>query len=405
MVIKDKTGDFRVTENLVDGFVGRSGPHRVYRVQKRKLTSIEAAAALAELVQVTPADVSMAGLKDRQGVTIQYMSVEGGRPATLSTPALKIEAVGKSQCALTSEHSTGNSFEVRVRDLSSKEVERLREAATRANRCGVPNYFDEQRFGNLKHGQGWVARELMMGRREEGLKRLVASTSTYDDDRTKRFKRALRESWRDWRACRSIAGKLGQYHSVFEHLIKNPRDYPGAFRRVATRIRLIHLFAFQSHLWNRAVYEYLHENFPRYSIADVDGIEGALAFPLEEFDPHEHAPDGFRLPGPRFKDVADKTQKRLFARVLRAHGLTPHKFEIPDIPGFGVKGEDRALWIHPRIANPRPAPARGAASGPERYSVKLRFDLPRGAYATVVVKRLLARRRKESTKQKRSKRS
>jgi tRNA(Glu) U13 pseudouridine synthase TruD len=31
----------------------------------------------------------------------------------------------------------------------------------------------------------------------------------------------------------------------------------GAFRRVAGRLRLIHLYAWQSHLWNRAVARYL----------------------------------------------------------------------------------------------------------------------------------------------------
>ena len=235
-----------------------------------------------------------------------------------------------------------------------------------------------------------------MGRREEGLKRLLASHSSHDDDRTANLKRALRENWRDWKKCRGIAGKLGAHHSVFEHLARDPRDYGGAFRRVSSRVRLIHLFAYQSHLWNRVVAEFLRERLERDVLLEVAGIEGPLVFPGQGFQVTQGANYSVRLPGPHLADVEDSQQKRLFEEVLRSEGLSKKSFNIEGIPGFGLKGEDRTLFVFPTLGPIRGDQGKKATSagsrreGADRATVKLRFSLPRGAYATIVVKRLLA---------------
>ena len=43
MKLKQRVGDFRVRELLDRGYLSEKGDHRVYRVTKRKLTSVEAA--------------------------------------------------------------------------------------------------------------------------------------------------------------------------------------------------------------------------------------------------------------------------------------------------------------------------------------------------------------------------
>jgi len=399
-MIKDRTGDFRVTEQLADGYIVPKGRFSVYRVQKRKLTSFEAANELADLANVPREAVSFAGLKDRQGVTIQYMSVEGGKPVSLSSGQLRIELVGRAQTKIDSSHSLGNEFEVSVRDVPAGEVESMRAAATISRECGIPNYFDEQRFGNLRHGQGWIARDLMMGRKEEALKRLLCSTSQHDDPRTATLKRAMREEWRDWKKCRDIAGKLGAHHSVFEHLGKDPRDYIGAFGRIASRIRTIHLFAYQSHIWNRVAVEFLRERLSTEPCLEVSGLEGPLLFAAGRFQVTQGQDYTLRLPGPHLADVKDAQHKRIFERVLHSEGLSPRSFNIEGIPGFALKGEDRALFIYPDIApirgerDKRSASAYSKREGSDLVTVKLRFALPRGAYATVVVKRLIAKEKR-----------
>src|SRR5688572_32806269 len=103
-------GDFRVRELLRRDYLDSEGEHRVYRVTKRKLTSDEAARALAEAGGVDHNEVHMAGLKDRQGITIQYMSLGRGREVSLSTRELRGEAAGFAATARTGDGSLGNAL-------------------------------------------------------------------------------------------------------------------------------------------------------------------------------------------------------------------------------------------------------------------------------------------------------
>ena len=52
----------------------------------------------------------MAGLKDRQGVTIQFMSIRRGREVNLRALDLTVETAGFSREGLSSGHSLGNAF-------------------------------------------------------------------------------------------------------------------------------------------------------------------------------------------------------------------------------------------------------------------------------------------------------
>ena len=164
--IKQRSEDFRVRELLCDGVLRPSGEWRVFRVIKRKLTSLEAAARLAELAGVAAGDVSMAGMKDRQGVTVQHMALRGGRDVSWRDERLRIEEVGCTDAPLTSEASSGNSFEIVVRGLDRVEIERMRTNVPLVREQGVVNYFDDQRFGNPRHGQGWIALQLMRGQHD-----------------------------------------------------------------------------------------------------------------------------------------------------------------------------------------------------------------------------------------------
>lgn len=380
MKLKSKPGDFVVREILRDGYLRSRGRFRVYRVTKRKYTSLEAAGFLARQAGVDAGDVGMAGLKDRQGITTQFMSVPGGRMVRWRGAEVSIEFAGFADEVLTSRHSEGNDFEVIVRDLPVAAESRVEAGIASVNEHGLVNYFGEQRFGNLRSGQGWIARDLALGHHERALRSLLGSTSERDDPKNRKFKTSLTSRWGDWRACREIAGVFGAHHSVFEHLARHPEDFAGAFRRIAPRLRLIHLYAWQSHLWNRAVARYVEEITPPRDRIAVPSPEGRLLHsrgPLA-VDPAMHG--SFRLPGPGLEDVEHPRQRELLTEVLGLEGLRPQAFRIEGVPGFQLKGEDRAIVLQPRSLR---------ASRTSR-GLRLSFALPRGGYALLVVQRLLA---------------
>jgi tRNA pseudouridine13 synthase len=385
MRIKHRPEDFRVRELLAEGYMKESGRHRVYRVKKRKRTSLEAAAVLAELAGCPASEVGMAGLKDRQGVTIQYMSVPVKKPVWLDELDLVIEPEGFADEPLESRHSQGNAFEVRLRGLTQSEFNGLQPELDAVRSHGVINYFGEQRFGNLRFGQGWIARELALGRHEKALEQLLCSPSDQDDDHHARFKQAWRKCWGDWRRCRDIAGSAGAHHSVFEHLTKNPGDFAGAFRYISSRLRLIHLYAWQSHLWNRTVATWVRETHPRKESFWVESLEGRLVFPRGALKEDPSFQNRWRLPGPRLEDVTNPRQRELYEKALALEELEPGQFTIEGISGFQLKGEDRELVILPRRLRSEEI-GRDTEEG--LLDIKLSFELPRGAYATMLLARL-----------------
>lgn len=388
MRLKQRAGDFRVRELLRKDYLAGEGEHRVYRVTKRKVTSDEAARALAEEAGVEHGEVQIAGLKDRQGLTIQYMSLARGREVHLSTDELKIEPAGFARTPLTSEDSLGNAFELTVRALRSGELHRLRINLPLMRAHGMPNYFDDQRFGNLTHGQGWIYKGLCLGEAEAALRRLLGARSPRDDERHRRFKDALERHWGDWRECRDDAGKFGAHHSVFEHLAKAPDDFAGAFQHIATRVKLIHLYAWQSHLWNRALAEWLRALLPVDERVVLTGEEGNLVAYGAAPPPALLARPTLRLPGERLADVDDPEQRRLFEQVLREEELAPERMAVEGVKGFHLKGEEREILVQPahlRVRPPEPDTLNRGFS-----AVRVRFELPRGSYATLIVKRLFA---------------
>ena len=385
MKLKTRPNDFHVDEILADDYLVSFGPHTVFHVMKKKLTSIQAAEIIANELGLEPADISMAGLKDRQGITTQYMSVPGKKKLRINDANLKVEAVGYGEVPYSSEFSLGNEFGIRLRDLDSRDLARLRENMDTVKEHGAPNYFDEQRFGNLRHGQGWIAKDLMVGDAEQGLRAFVASPSDFDDARTGAFKYALRKNWGEWGECREIAIKFHQHQSLFAHLKRDPEDFKGSFHRLSTRLRLIHLFAWQSHIWNRAVALHFSESTGEGGASISNSLEGVLVFPRKKVEDPLEIP----LPGPLLDNIEDPRVRSLFERVLEQEGLTPEQFTIEGVPGFTLKGEPRELFVVPegmRLTLPDEVEARRG-----RAIADLSFRLPRGAYATLIVRALLAR--------------
>ncbi len=387
MKLKSHPGDFKVEEVLRDDYVQAQGRHRVYRVTKQRQTSLEAARALGELASVAAGEVAMAGLKDRQGVTKQYMSIHRGRPVQYKDRELTIETVGSAAEALTSRDSRGNLFQIVARDLGTREVERLRSSLDAVRKYGLPNYFDEQRFGNLRHNQGWIAKGLMLGETELALKRLLTAVSDHDSNRERAMKADLARKWGDWRGCRDAAGRHGRHHSIFEHLRRNHDDFAGAFRYVASRLRLIHLYAWQSHIWNRALAAHFDRTLPAGDRFAVRTLEGPQVFPKgEPFFP-EAWQGNLPLPGNHLKGIEHADQRELFEAVLRRERIHAGQFAIKGVPGFVLKPEPRAVIVVPKDLRMRPA--ERDPSNPGQRMVKMSFQLPRGAYATLTVQRLV----------------
>ncbi|MGE0710183.1 MAG: tRNA pseudouridine(13) synthase TruD [Planctomycetota bacterium] len=385
MLIKRKPQDFVVRE-LVDWKPQQRGAVSVYELTKRKVDTFDAVRLVAAAARIPLDRIHYAALKDRQAVTTQLISVTGGRlPSGLRLQGIKVRYLGRAEAPLGAGSLRGNAFEIVIRDLSAQDAARARERLERTLAHGLINYFDDQRFGSLAAGQGMVGRDLVQGDHEAAVRRMLTAMGDRDPLPEKAFKTLVRKSWGNWDL---IASKWGNRRgaAMVRHLRKNPGDFTGAMSRLPAKERAIHVFGYQSLIWNESVCRYLRDALPARKRSTTPYAGGEHVW--MELEPGEHVPP---LPAtwplidhqPGSEDAA--TAAAIDA-ALAAEGLTRAGFKIEGIPGCFFKRYERDLVVRPQDLTLSAPEDDDLCEG--RLKQRLTFALGPGSYATLVVKRL-----------------
>ncbi|OSM00449.1 tRNA pseudouridine(13) synthase TruD [Magnetofaba australis] len=144
-----------------------AGEHCVVTLEKRDRTTDQAAHALARASGVNRGAIGYAGLKDREGITVQAFSIHAPRglpedwTAGLESNLRVLDQVWRSR-KIKPGQLTGNRFVIRLRDCGDAQTsdetlrERVQSIAQWVSQYGFPNAFGQQRFGrgggNLESG-------------------------------------------------------------------------------------------------------------------------------------------------------------------------------------------------------------------------------------------------------------
>jgi tRNA pseudouridine13 synthase len=150
-VLRATDDDFAVDEELPYAPSG-AGDHVFVRIEKRGLTSPEAAQALARALGIRDRDIGIAGMKDRRAVTRQWMSlpppVTPEQARALELPGLQVLDAQRHAHKLRTGHVRANRFVLRIREAAGDAAARARAILDALARPpGAPNWYGEQRFG------------------------------------------------------------------------------------------------------------------------------------------------------------------------------------------------------------------------------------------------------------------
>lgn len=389
MKIKQRPEDFVVREGYrfdddPDGQVW------VYRLDKQKVSTLQAVERISKEFAVRRRNLSVCGLKDKQGRTEQLLGVLGGslgETEVVQTGDLRLQLIGRTAQPLSSENITANRFEVTVRDLSLAESARVPESVAEVQRTGVVNYFDSQRFGFLKHGQGFIAKQLVRGDWEGALKSFLGTPSQLDHSDDAKVKAFWRDHWGEWQ-LRAPQDAGARYAPLLRRLREDPRDFKGAFLHIDRRLRMMVLFELQSYVWNEGVKRYLGGLMPASELVGLRYQAGALLFPrsLPRELRDELWPKTFPLLAPDSK-FDDEQVRAAAVSALSTQGLKLEDLKVPETPQLFFKHEERPLFVVPgklHMSGPRPDELNRG-----RQKINLSFTLPPGAYASLVVRRVL----------------
>ncbi len=384
MKLKCQPGDFRV-EELTHAQPGTSGRYTFYRLTKEDLGTIEAVEAICRRWNLSGRRVSYAGLKDRHATTVQYLTIADGPSRAMRTPRFELEPMGRLARPYSSRELVGNRFELVLRALRDEELKLAMAGLEEIHRDGLPNYFDDQRFGSVSHGGEFAAEAWLRGDYGRALYLALAEPTPFDRSAAKAEKEILQSHWGSWAEAKRLLPRSSA-RSIVTYLVDHPTDFRGAFARLRRDLRMLYFSAFQSHLWNLLLARWLETGAAPGELVPVELKLGTFPFPrrmhperVEELKRGNLPLPSARTPPPQGRFGA------IIEEVLAARRLEWKDLRIKHLKDiFLSKGSRPCLFVPGRLGyEPEPD-----ALHPGRTALRLSFQLPKGSYATILVKRI-----------------
>lgn len=414
MTLRKTPADFFVDETLA--FHVRASfattwspetPYAIFHVRKESLTTPEAAHFLCKGLQLKAGSAEYAGLKDKHAITTQHFSVLIGDarapslPSKLEEPRWSATLLGFSDTHLRADAIDKNSFTLIVRDLSRQDVGLMNDRA-RLLRVPAPadttenepislrilNYFGDQRFGSARHHQGFAAQHLVKGNFEDAVKLLIATPARKDTGARRQFTRLAITHWGDWQQLLTVLPKMPERAAI--ETLAAGGSFKHAFASLPNLVQTLCIEAYQSHLWNEAA-RFLarsHAATQRHDLLRADDDFGELLFLPAAKMPAEWEQLSLPMPSPTLSrespciDIIDE--------VLRKESLRLDQLAIPTLrrPFFGDALRPLTISATKFTMSPAEKDDLAKERSPKHLKRRVSFDLPRGAYATVVMRAL-----------------
>jgi len=406
--IKAHPDDFIVTEIPLYEPCGE-GDHVYLYVEKQGMGSLEAAEQIARALGRPRAAVGLAGLKDAQAVTRQWMSLErvdADLAARLHIPSIKILQVRRHRNKLKIGHLAGNRFDVRIRGCRTGARKLAEQILAILAARGVPNWFDRQRFGR-RGDNHLLGRALVLGQHKEFCDQFLGRPSTTGDSPRLAQARHLYDTGSLHEAVGLFKGSP-DHQRVLATLVRT-RDPRKAAASLPKQLARLLVGALQSDIFN-AVLErrldsldrveagdlaYIHPKLPSPAAAAAEG-NGAAGTPALPVSPTERGPRGgavFLVDKPedeapraaRFEispsgpiiagkvTLASGRPGEIERAVFAEKGIAPADFDR--VKFLRLRGDRRPLRV----------PLGNAEVEPVGDDIRVRFVLPSGAYATVIL--------------------
>lgn len=389
--VKAREEDFLVQELPLYEPKGE-GEHLYIEIQKRGMPHSEMLEILKRHFKVRESAIGAAGMKDRVAITSQLISIHlPGREAPaepIKDNRLSVLWTSRHANKLRRGHLKGNRFVIRIRDLDPIKAPQVWRGLKELERRGVPNYYGLQRFGYRGNTQRLGAL-LLRQEYEELVHEILGSKGSWFPPHQQLHREAFDEgrysdALPNW-GPRDIAERV-----ILSRLISGAPP-KSAIQAISRHMRTFWASAVQSAIFNHTLNARLEQN-------SIDRIlEGDIAFRHQSRTPflidkgtmgaedQQARADTFEISpsGPILGTGAKRATGdigRMEDEIIESAGINESCFSNA---GYELKGTRRPYRV--------PVTNTDLESGFDEHGtyIRLAFDLPRGAYATVVLREIL----------------
>lgn len=404
--IKEEPEDFVVVERTRWPREDPAGPYLLLEVRARNWETNRLVGRLARDLRVSRKRVGFAGTKDKRSVSTQGISVKVGPERTaehIRLPEVEVLRSYRGAAGLGLGDLDGNDFDVAVTQVDDAEgaLVAARASVEELTARGCPNFFGTQRFGSLRPVTHTVGAAIVDGQYALAVERYIGTPSPHEEPEVAAFREAFRAGVEPRKLLASAPDRLTFERQILEALARDGDDPLGALLRLPRNLVLMFVHAHQSQVFNRVVSQRMAAGLPL-----TEPVVGDLVVPR---DTTGNAREGEPVP------VTAANVDRVATQVARGRaavtalvpgsdvplaegepgaiereelaraGRTPDDFVLPDLPRFTTSGVRRAVDLPLGTPTVEAAEVRG---GP---ALRLSFSLPRGSYATVVLRELIKR--------------
>lgn len=395
--IKLRPDDFLVEEQPLYRSCGR-GEHVYLLIEKTSLTTTDVVRDLARVFRVGRNDIGYAGLKDKHAIVRQHFSVwlpdRDDEMQCIQRLAdrrlLKVLWSDRHTNKLRRGHHGGNRFVIRIRNVQPTDALKAKRIVDRLYAQGVPNFVGEQRFGYRQHNH-LLGRLLLQGEYQAMLDEMLGRPLDTDPPNMQKGRAAYDR--RDYEK----ALKHWPKHLCFDRqaldALRQGRDAKQSVMAIYRSQREFLISALQSVMFNSVLDRRLREG----KLNQL--VPGDLAWKHdnrsvfavdEEIAEKENAPAG-RVPslevspsGPMWginMTRADGEPGEVEHQVLDVFNVRhEHLAGVGDVHAEGSRRPMRIALRDPEVS--------GGSDEHGPY-VKLAFEMPRGAFATIPLREIM----------------
>jgi len=363
---KQEPEDFIVQEILVDGTVAslepevggsgapglRGAEYTQFTLVKRDWNQDTILHRIARFSGVSRKRFSYAGTKDKFALTAQRISAWKVLPEKLAEIRIKDVKIGDFtdyDKRLELGDLWGNRFILKITEVENpaQAVQSVEKTFSELEQLGgLPNFFGQQRFG-MRQNNHIIGKYLFQEKTEEAVKEFLAATTEDELPEGKAARQKLAENWGNFKEVGQFPKFMRFENAMINQLIKHPNDFVGAFKKLSKNLYKIFTHAYQSNIFNRLLSEKIKKGDSLAGEGNLVGYDSELI------------------------------EQEL--KFLEKDGLTQKDLRIKQFPEASVKGGTRK-WL---------AELKNFSCEPGENSIIVKFDLEKGAYATIFLKELL----------------
>lgn len=417
--LRQRPNDFIVKEVLVNEMIAEPGgqyPNQrdtggflVCILEKKGFDTFTAIRRIAEKLKISENRIDFAGLKDAKALTYQFITIQRIRPSKIKgfqVNGVKLHSLYRSNRPMTSKELVGNRFEISIRgiELQKESLKRRIDAIQTEimREAGILNFFGHQRFGTLRPITHIVGKNILIEDYRQAVLTYLLESNLREKPYLSKIRRELADTMDFEKAIRAFPKKLEYEQILLSHLSRQPNDYVNAIRKLPLRLRRLFIHAYQAYLFNRILSERvryslsLAEAEPGDRVCKLDPYGNPKGTPVEVDRENAHMVGerigkgrmGIILPVIGFNtSTSNGEQGRIEKRIMKEEKMQNEMFLAPAMPEMKAYGGHRTVIAKTKmIARPDVIEDPSNRNG---LMVNVRFSLPKGSYATVVLREFM----------------